>query len=99
MKNIEILKGKVNDAITTYFLNMDPKYVYLANEVLQDDPCMADLKVTLKSDSGWYPGTPQEIRANDINYVLDELLDMGIIAKCTGVGGCAGYCRGENYHA
>lgn len=99
MRNIEILKGKVNDAVTTYFLSMNSEYVYMANEVLQDDPCMANIKIILKSDSGCYPGTPQELNTNNYNYVLDELLELGIIAKCKNVDGCPGYCRGEKYNA
>mgnify|MGYP000911680791 CR=1 FL=1 len=98
MKNLEILKGKINDATKTYYLaNMRPDMVYTANEVLSDDSCMSSHKITLRYDSGWYPGTLQELHANQYNYVLDELLNMGIIAKCKDVCGCIGYCSGKSY--
>jgi len=97
MKTIIISKGKTNDAESIYYLSLNPKYYYLSNEVLMEEPISPDVKIILKSDSGWYPGTINEMNASNYNFVIDSLLAQEIIDKCKSLDGCPGYCRGKNY--
>ncbi len=94
MKTIEIAKGKINDTRTDYYLAMRPGCSYCASEVLSDiyiPGC--DYNIVLRDDEGWRAGTLSDLRASDIHYVFDYLLDRGIIAEVDGE-----YVAGANYY-
>ena len=99
MDTIVINRGKILDALHRYYLNIDKsgKYVTMCDELITDFWIPESVEIIFKSDSGCYPGTIQEMVNSQINYIIDELLDLKIIKKCKTACGAIGYVPGPNY--
>jgi len=94
MQIITISKGKTNDISKTFYLaKLKPDFYYYDDQMFCDCmPCCVSYEIILKTDSGCYPCTAQEITCNDQHAVIDQLLGDGIIAKDS-----EGYFQGPKY--
>lgn len=99
IKFIEIERGRKTNLTKIYYLiELDPKYIYLANELLHDETSESICGYTITYTPGdyEYSTTAHEMNVIDRNYIIDVLLQRRIIAVSEN-SFVRGYVRGDNY--